>query len=121
MPAKLCRRPLNGKNHLLLLVGQPHPRRIGDDGVLRRAGFVQDNDDAGQAAAGAYPDAPRELGQFLYRLRLHIRGFTDHVIGKQLLDFGQEGDFSQERMGRSRAKALFAARSVSARNMILSM
>ena len=93
MPAKLCRRPLNGKNHLLLLVGQSQSGRIGNDGVLRLAGFVQDNHDAGQAAAGAHPDTARKLGELLHRLRLHIRGFTDHVVGKQLLDFCQRRCF----------------------------
>jgi len=43
------------------------------------------------------------------------------MIGKQLLDFGQERGFSQERMGRSRARALFAARSVTAKTVILSI
>jgi len=72
---------------------RPEPGGIENDGFLRLARFVQDNHDAGQAAAGTHPDASRETGQFLDWLGFHICGFANHVVRKQLLDLCQKGCF----------------------------
>lgn len=64
---------------------------------------------------------PRGNWGSLYRLRFHIRGFTDHVVGKQLLDFCQKGAFSHDRIWRSRAMALVDVNISAATSTILSI